>query len=970
MSKILANQIANYTDNAPIEIKEGLNFPAGKPLQVNGTSGTTGQVLTSTGSGIQWTNPNYFSGAYADLTGLPTIPAPQVNSDWNATTGVARILNKPLIPAQPSVVIGPAQGGGDLTYNNVNGQFTFTPPNLSSFSTFSGNYADLSGKPNLSIYLTSYTETDPIFSASPAASITTQNKTNWTSAYNWGNHATVGYLTAEVDTLDSVTGRGNTTTNNVTVNDMTVNGDLTVIGTTTTNNQATLNVAATEIVINDGQSGAPGLDGFVKIDRGTANDVSIKWNEGSDRWQFTNDGTTYYNIAIGTNDLVNNAGFITSFTETDPVFTSSVAFGIGASEVSNWNSAYAWGNHALSGYLTSESDTLDDVVGRGNTTSLAATFGNLTCSNLTVTGTTTTINTTQLVVSDNLVVLNNDVTTTPTENAGIEVERGLSSNVRLLWNETNDRWTFTNNGSTYYNMPIALGDLDNDVGYITGYTETDPVFDAHVASSITTTELANWNAAYNWGDHATAGYLTSISSLNSITDVAISSVQNNQLLRYNSSTSEWVNWTPNYLTSYTETDPVFTASPAGSITTTNKNNWTAAYNWGNHASQGYITSASISSLTDVDLTIAPTNGQILKWDSTTSKWKPANDLSGDGGGISLSSLSVSVAAAGNSTLSYNNTTGVFTYTPPNLSAYLTSFTETDPVFSASVASGIDTTDVSNWDTAYGWGDHSVEGYLTSYTETDTLQTVTNRGTETTTTIQAGGFKLGDNNKFFFGTDSDFELYCNGNNLILQNGSLYPNSDFYLNTDNLIVGNPTGTARAALFDGDGKSELYYAGQAKIETTSTGIGVNGDINFTGSLLQNGSAFSVNGLQSRTTAQVTTASIASGSSVYATIVAAKSYLLQKIETSAAAWVTLYTDTTSRSNDATRNEITDPLPGSGVIAEVITTAAATQKITPGTMGWNDDGTPSENVYLKVVNKSGSTQAITVTLTYVQLEA
>lgn len=50
--------------------------------------------------------------------------------------------------------------------------------------------------------------------------------------------------------------------------------------------------------------------------------------------------------------------------------------------------------------------------------------------------------------------------------------------------------------------------------------------------------------------------------------------------------------------------------------------------------------------------------------------------------------------------------------------YLTSYTETDPVFSASAASGISSTNISNWNTAYGWGDHASAGYLTSYTETD------------------------------------------------------------------------------------------------------------------------------------------------------------------------------------------------------------------------------------------------------------
>ena len=93
-------------------------------------------------------------------------------------------------------------------------------------------------------------------------------------------------------------------------------------------------------------------------------------------------------------------------------------------------------------------------------------------------------------------------------------------------------------------------------------------------------------------------------------------------------------------------------------------------------------------------------------------------------------------------------------------------------------------------------------------------------------------------------------------------------------------------------------------------------------------------------------------------------------KVQTSAAAWVTLYTDSTSRSNDASRAETTDPIPGSGVIAEVITSGAATQIMTPGVIGWNNDGTPASTVYAKVVNKSGSTQSIGVYLHYLALES
>jgi len=94
-------------------------------------------------------------------------------------------------------------------------------------------------------------------------------------------------------------------------------------------------------------------------------------------------------------------------------------------------------------------------------------------------------------------------------------------------------------------------------------------------------------------------------------------------------------------------------------------------------------------------------------------------------------------------------------------------------------------------------------------------------------------------------------------------------------------------------------------------------------------------------------------------------KSYLLLKIQTSDAAWVTLYTDNTSRTNDSGRSQGTDPTPGSGVIAEVVTTGNQTVLITPGTFGFNNDSTPGNTIYAKVVNVN----AITLSLTIVKLE-
>lgn len=83
--------------------------------------------------------------------------------------------------------------------------------------------------------------------------------------------------------------------------------------------------------------------------------------------------------------------------------------------------------------------------------------------NLAVNGTTTTIDTTQLVVTDNIITLNAGATA-PSLDAGIEVNRGTGNGVpSLKWNETVDRWQFTNDGTNFYNLPLpsqyAAGDI-------------------------------------------------------------------------------------------------------------------------------------------------------------------------------------------------------------------------------------------------------------------------------------------------------------------------------------------------------------------------------------------------------------------------------------------------------------------------------------------------------------------------------
>jgi hypothetical protein len=127
---------------------------------------------------------------------------------------------------------------------------------------------------------------------------------------------------------------------------------------------------------------------------------------------------------------------------------------------------------------------------------------------------------------------------------------------------------------------------------------------------------------------------------------------------------------------------------------------------------------------------------------------------------------------------------------------------------------------------------------------------------------------------------------------------------------------------------------------------------------------------GLQARSTVAVTTASLADAATGNVTFTgAAKGYVLYKIQTTGAAWVRIYTDISSRTADASRAEGVDPAAGAGVVAEVITTAAQTILVSPGTLGFNNESSPVTEIYAAVTNKTGGTATITVTLTILTIE-
>ena len=78
---------------------------------------------------------------------------------------------------------------------------------------------------------------------------------------------------------------------------------------------------------------------------------------------------------------------------------------------------------------------------------------------LTVRGYVNFINSTQVDIGDNIIVLNADVIGTPTQNSGVEIERGTDINAFIRWNEGGDYWDATNDGIATTGRIITDADI-------------------------------------------------------------------------------------------------------------------------------------------------------------------------------------------------------------------------------------------------------------------------------------------------------------------------------------------------------------------------------------------------------------------------------------------------------------------------------------------------------------------------------
>lgn len=256
-------------------------------------------------------------------------------------------------------------------------------------------------------------------------------------------------------------------------------------------------------------------------------------------------------------------------------------------------------------------------------------------------------------------------------------------------------------------------------------SEADPIFSAHVASTIQSGWMDNWNTSYvergsqiagsnltwdgseldvDWTDFAPSGWNPFDQNLNTTNNVTFWNITATKFFIGNGSLltgiasfiySNWFNQNLN------ATDDVI----FGKVTSTfhgDGGNLTNITGIGGNPFNQWLNTTDNATFTWMD---------ILNDINITGNIAPTVNISSNLGSNLLHWLHVyadTYYANGGDSSQWNT---AFGWGDHGIVGYLTS--ESDPVYSDDPAFNITDANISNWDTAYGWGDHALAGYLTS-----------------------------------------------------------------------------------------------------------------------------------------------------------------------------------------------------------------------------------------------------------------
>lgn len=208
-------------------------------------------------------------------------------------------------------------------------------------------------------------------------------------------------------------------------------------------------------------------------------------------------------------------------------------------------------------------------------------------------------------------------------------------------------------GTASFNVPTKTSHLTNDSGFLTSYTETDPT-------------VPSWAKASSKPSYG----LTEISGTDDLR--AIEGLTGTSGLLKKTAANTWTLDTSTYLTSYTETDPVFSASAAAGITSTDISNWNAKVSddktWnGVELDKDWNTSPSLTYVPHFTSTSA-TSAKLTKASCTPEGWAIAKY---DNGYLNSTTPSTSDNSTKVATTAYVNTVIPKVYSSTNTGGYLT-----------------------------------------------------------------------------------------------------------------------------------------------------------------------------------------------------------------------------------------------------------------------------------------------------------